>query len=511
MEEILEDQVVDGLSPLLRETAGREDDNSDAGDEMEDDLTWWHTYKSSFVVYIAVCLVDSLEYGVIMPSLFTYLRSLDRGTSSEYQINFQYGYIMASFSFASLILKPVLGYLADHRPFLETMVWSTMLAMTGNLLYFFTEFLTRGESGPQAVFPLLLAARLMAGAGTANTSLSFAFVARTVPSKNRTKFIGSISLIRVMGFLLGPAMNVITSVMNFHIGEIEVNPNNSPGLLIFIINIPLLILMAVFLTEPPPYVEDNTQAQLTAQNRLRNTTKYCSFPLALCFANILVFNFLIGCLEAVIVPATSVAFNWTPLQNSYVYLGITGLATVSSITVISCSHRIEDRTFLMIAAAVGVVATSAMRLGYYYDMSVLQFWAASLLMALPVSLGFPTNRSIFSRLIEGSTSQAFLSSALSVFGSLGSMLGPYWAAVGLGERPEKRVHERIASLAVTGCIIITSTLAIANFLVLFVLKTDEPILNGSTRVVPIESDLEYQPLAGEQIGGHAQEQQRRPH
>lgn len=144
-------------------------DGTGNGDAAEDDA-YWRTYKWSFAVLMFLALTDAIEYGVIMPSLFTYLERMDDHSHSEQQLNHFYGIILSAFSLASLCTKPFIGYLADKRPYRETLVWSTVVAIAGNVLYFLTAFLVSKQAdGQRSVFAFLLAARMLSGVGCANT------------------------------------------------------------------------------------------------------------------------------------------------------------------------------------------------------------------------------------------------------------------------------------------------------------------------------------------------------
>lgn len=56
----------------------------------------------------SVYLLGSIEYGIIMPSLWTYLQSLDGSQT-------QLGFCLASFSSARLLALPLVGFWADRR------------------------------------------------------------------------------------------------------------------------------------------------------------------------------------------------------------------------------------------------------------------------------------------------------------------------------------------------------------------------------------------------------------
>lgn len=256
------------------------------------------------------------------------------------------------------------------------------------------------------------------------------------------------------------------------------------------------------LEEPPPYeqveasrdgdeLSDESDEQVRAsKSSVFDVLVLMSLPLGVCFLNVAFFNFFVGTVEALVVPTTTVAFSWRAMQNSYVYLGITGVAITTSIIVLSLSSKVEDRTFMVIAGFLALVGTIGAHEFFWYDMRVPQFWWGILLWAMPISLVFPTNRSLFSRLISESHWQALLSSLLSVAASVGGAVGPIFVGLTLGKRPAHPEHLRVAPLTIWGCFAAACFVLFANVLILFVLPTKEPILGHANAKDLDDADLD---------------------
>mmetsp|Transcript_7088 Transcript_7088/g.14249 ORF Transcript_7088/g.14249 Transcript_7088/m.14249 type:complete len:548 (-) Transcript_7088:74-1717(-) len=459
-----------------------EDAQNTTGEPSPD--AWWHTYKYSYAALTFLGFVDAVEYGVVMPSLFTYLLRLDDGTRSDRDINYQYGLIIAIFSLASLASKPLIGYLADKRPYKETIIWSTMIAIIGNLLYFSADYFVNMFGDHRHAFVYLLTARILAGVGCANTSLVFSFVARTVPGERRTKYMTILSMGKIFGFLLGPGLNLITAHMKFTFGNFHVDEYNAPGLFVALVLLALIALLFGVLEEPPSYdinAVGRSESEIAQLGSVWHLYRLMSLPVLLSFLNIFYYNFLIGCVESFVVPLATIAFQWSTIQTSYIFLAITASVLVNSFLVIGCSGRIEDRTFLLVSSLLAIAGPSAVHFLFYYDMPVWQFWCGTVLWALPISLAIPSNRALFTRLVEESHLQGFLSSGLSVFASLGGAAGPAFVGFTLGERPTEPEHIRVAPMTVLGVFIGGTFIFVANVLVLYVLPSKEPILRAEVR------------------------------
>ena len=199
--------------------------------------------------------------------------------------------------------RPFLGWYCDRRPFKETFILSTGVAMAGNMIYFFARPLAPmfGKG-----YNVLLVARVLSGIGCANTALAFAFISRTAAPAKRTKLMTLVSMVKVAGFQLGPATNLLTSFLDFSVGGFKVDSLNSPGVMIALCQLVVIVLLLSF-KEPPPYraakeeESDGVAAVLFA---------LCNVNVLLNVCNIFAFNFFVGCLEALSTPVTHDAFGW---------------------------------------------------------------------------------------------------------------------------------------------------------------------------------------------------------
>jgi len=370
-----------------------------------------------------------------------------------------------------------------------------LVATVGNILYFSTLFLVENVTGEgnSAPFWWLLSCRILAGVGCANTSLTFAYVARTVEANQRTQKMTTLSLVKITGMLMGPGFNAITAKIDFSIGNFKIDEYNSPGAVVAVFQVAALIFVSLVLKEPPPYDESNLGQSREGVDQSNSSTVSITGPLILCFFNIVVYNFFFGTLETVTTPIAETAFGWSPLQISFVFMSLTLVAVLLTIFVMVTSKFTEDRTFLVVAGICAVAATSWSRIFYYYDMSKLTFVIGVTLWACPAALAFSSNRSLFSRLIEGSQKQALLSSLLSVLASVGGILGPNWVGFALGHKPDasEEKHIKVAPEMYSGVFILSTLVLIANIMLLFLMPTTEPILaHESTKVGSSHDELE---------------------
>lgn len=277
---------------------------------------------------MSISFMDAIEYGVIMPSLYQYIKQVSSGMPDSV-IQQNYGIVLASFSFASMCCKPWLGAWCDMRSFKEVFTVTFSIAIAGNVIY--------AVAGLLGSWHYMLVGRLLSGVGAANSALGPAYIARTVDPSQRTSHLTKLSLAFPLGLVAGPATNLITGAINFSIGDWKVDESNSAGLLLALLLFFQLIAVLLVLREPPAY---SLEARRSARQRgwwCSVLSALCQVSVAACFVTIFTFNFLIGTSEALVVPITTHAYGFTPLQNSLVYMGIAIIMILGNILVLRFS------------------------------------------------------------------------------------------------------------------------------------------------------------------------------
>jgi MFS family permease len=192
-------------------------------------------------------LVDAISYMAIAPSLIFYVLQL--GGDKE-----MYGIIMSAFSLASFCGKPLYGIWVDRtgNKFRTPYIASFLLAIFGALLYFFGNAVT----SPRTAVAMILVGRLFSGLGGANQALGFAYIALVVPHDQQTRTSTILSMTRIMGMALGPAVNLFLSKIHTTVTmfgfTMVIDSLNSVGLLLAGGNLFVMMCVILFLEEPIP-------------------------------------------------------------------------------------------------------------------------------------------------------------------------------------------------------------------------------------------------------------------
>ncbi len=139
-------------------------------------------------VLIFVCFVDAIGFMIILPLLPFYAVRLQATPETV-------GRLIASFSIAQLLAAPFWGRVSDRygrRPALLIGLGASSVAFA---VFGFADSVW-----------LLLASRIVQGAGGGTTGVAQAYVADTVEAKDRARALGWLSSATAAGIILGPAI-----------------------------------------------------------------------------------------------------------------------------------------------------------------------------------------------------------------------------------------------------------------------------------------------------------------
>jgi DHA1 family tetracycline resistance protein-like MFS transporter len=141
--------------------------------------------------------VNLVGFGIIIPLLPFYARTF--GASP-----LVVGLLFASFSLSQLVASPFLGELSDRwgrRPVL-------ILSLFGTVVSFVMLALAQGLT-------MLFAARIVDGLSGGNITTARAYIADITPEENRASAFGVIGAAFGLGFIVGPALGAIFSVVSY--------------------------------------------------------------------------------------------------------------------------------------------------------------------------------------------------------------------------------------------------------------------------------------------------------
>ena len=142
--------------------------------------------KRAFTIIFLTVFIDLLGFGLIIPILPNYAKSL--GASDA-----QFGYIAAVFSLLNFVFTPFLGAYSDRIGRRPIILISVFMNMIGYIIF-----------AHAYTLPLIIFSRILNGIGSSNISAAQAYIADITKPENRTKMMGMIGAAFGLGFIFGP-------------------------------------------------------------------------------------------------------------------------------------------------------------------------------------------------------------------------------------------------------------------------------------------------------------------
>lgn len=386
-------------------------------------------------------LVDAISYMAVAPSLIFYVLQL--GGDKE-----MYGIIMSAFSLASFCGKPLYGIWVDKagNKFRTPYIASFLLAIFGALLYFFGNAI----GSPRTAVAMILVGRLFSGLGGANQALGFAYLALAVPHDQQTRTSTILSMTRIMGMALGPAVNLFLSKIDTTITiagfSMAIDSLNSVGLLLAGGNLFVMICVILFLEEPPPKEKKLPEALMgmgAAPTPQKNSMwkAFLNIEIWLPIFILLVVNSSFQLVETAFPPAAADGLKWGPIQTSAVLGGSSIVIFACMILTIFLSGKIHDFVMVAIGNLFWILGGTGMYLFWQRDASTWHFVAPIVIACA----GFPfisaANRSNFTKAVAAEPaleeSVALMQSVLSMAASVAGFITPGLVAAYVIRSPEQ--------------------------------------------------------------------------
>jgi len=124
---------------------------------------------------------------------------------------------------------------------------------------------------------------------------------------------------------------------------------------------------------------------------------------------------------------------------------------------------LTDRRMVLFSCCCYECGVAYVLLVWRYDMPLYAFLLGELLLLWNIPFVFAPNRSVFSKLVEGSKHQALLSSLLSIAASAGGVVGPIWLGASVGEPSIRRTSRgeeeygpvaQVTFVGLAGCVLL---------------------------------------------------------
>jgi multidrug resistance protein len=336
--------------------------------------------------------IDLIGFGIIIPVLPLYAKQF--GASG-----LTVGLLLMSYSLMQFFFAPMWGRLSDKVGRRPVLIISLVTSAIGYTIWGLANSLT-----------MLFLSRIVAGFGNANLAVAQAYISDVTPEEYRSQGMGMIGAAFGLGFVLGPAIAGIACHFGIH--------PNVLGFAAASFSIADLIFTTFCLPEPEVRRDNAHNPFSLGSGYYFRTITNEKFALSLFL--IFISTFAFANMETTLVLLTNQYYNFTIVQNSYLFTGL-GLvmALVQGGLIRRLGQKYPDAPLISVGTAlttVGLILTPAT-----HNLAILCF--ALLLLATGSGINNPANSSLLSKLSPRDETGGVLGIGQSM-STLGRILGP---------------------------------------------------------------------------------------
>ncbi len=358
-----------------------------------------------------IVFVFSIEYAVVIPSVWLFLKDLDPAVP-EYFL----GLVVGGYAFMALILQPVIGVWLDSRFIKETLVFQMWVVLVGNVMYFFSTSIW-----------MLLIARLICGMGGTVFLSTSVYIIRSTTEMERSSFFSFQQAAMMGGSVIGPALNYPITLIPRTLfgGWLTISSYNSVGLIMVGLQLVVLFLFQAFFVEP----ENRSEPLQTNLKGLANLRSVISVVTVTVITVQFVAIFNMSALEVLVAPIFLAFFDLRQVGVSIFYMAMSFYMLVCSIGIGKfVAGRVSDRLMILLGWICLSAGVSVLLVAQLASAPHLPLWAfcggVGVFAASSVFFECGTG-ALFSKLIVRQGGKAATSqSVLTMFQTLATFLGP---------------------------------------------------------------------------------------
>ena len=269
-----------------------------------------------------------------------------------------------------------------------------------------------------------------------------AFISSNTSAKERTVFLSSVTAVNLLGFIIGPALSTLLSMLNFEFMGLAINEYTGPGWLLVVLFVVDLILVRVFFSSS--LSEEHSQLLINGKNENQYGTIVDEesdrvesqviteqrSPSLLVVGSLIFIQFSLMCcwsqLETIASLLAGDSFGWHIHECNVLFICGGAASLLAYVTFFFASKRIEDR-FLIAYAIIACVAGLLLMITWSSPLPYLwRFVAGYLIVNMGFMTGRPVTFALYSKLIPEKNQGAYLGYMVAG-GSAARTIGPFVA------------------------------------------------------------------------------------
>lgn len=415
------------------------------------------SFTAGIAITLSITFLSSVCFSIVLPSICFYIEN------KLHQPQSYVGWAVAVNSIGSFLASPLFGYWVDRRSTREVLLCTLIIMVIGNIMYSLATNLW-----------MLLAGRFIVGVAAANYAVAQTYLSYATTEQNRTKVMALNSAATVLGFIIGPAFALLTTLFKpFSIKEITVDADTLPGYLSAILSIISMFTLA-FLKEIPSsykrnkvplsggsktygsgfYAGGGSIKDLPNIIKLSKNQKIPWIPVLICLYAYFTYTASFTTFETIGTPYTAAAFGWGTRTNSLMYIALGGVCVGSLVILQFMVRYFSDRVLLILTTALATAGFISMFTPSETQfVSLWRFWVGVSLCSASYSTSVAVLISVYSKILEN-LDQGMMMGWLSSAGSVARIVGPIIASYSLEYGGQSGFLVFIIMIGITGSTIL---------------------------------------------------------
>ena len=407
----------------LAESPSNDEESQHSDEVMKKRYTWMLPF---FVNIFLACA----SFSIVMPSLSPYL--LEVGASMSYLpravASYSIGEMIGSVAIGSFYEYTTRAFALGRGPRIS-MIMSICFGIVGSALY-----ATAGWVGNRYIAQyFIVAGRFLQGAWTGGQqAIEQAYISAAVEPSKKVEFTATLSTCAVLGFVAGPTIGALLSMIDTTVLGLKIGANNAPGIFILFANSIMLVQTALFFDgkedttgEIDDEADEEEQGDSSSGNSGYKPFNYMGVAVSMFLFYIHYYSFAVQ--ETIITPMTSVLYDFDAIEVNLLFSCAGVLSLITSFAVRLLARYVEDRILLVASILIGFIGSAfLMDLPFSPDLPVWRFLAGFSMVTIAFPIGRNVVLGIFGNVL-GPVNQGRWMGAMIAISAFPRIVGPFIA------------------------------------------------------------------------------------